>query len=62
MLSRIADEIALRILLRRGRSVDTLLYLIKRICMVILDRTQSERSQILANSIMDELAILEAVS
>ena len=58
MLSRLADRIALRILLRRSRSVDEMLYLIKRICMVILDRTQSERSMIVANNIMDELSIL----
>lgn len=58
MFMRFADWLALRIIMRRGRSVDHLIYIIKRICMGILSRTESERSKILANSIMDELSIL----
>ena len=58
MLMRFADWLALRIIMRRGRSFDELLYIIKRICMYMLTRTESERAKALANGIMEELDLL----
>ena len=58
MLMRFADWLALRIIMRRGRSFDELLYIIKRICMYMLTRTESERAKALVNGIMEELDLL----
>ena len=44
--------------MRRGRSFDELLYIIKRICMYMLTRTESERAKALANGIMEEFDLL----
>ena len=51
-------RLALWYLLRKTRRVDQLLYLIKRICMVILTRTEQQRSVYLANKIMDDVSML----
>lgn len=57
VLMRFLDWLALRIIKRRGRSIDDLLYDINSLCFAILARTASQRQQHLANKIMEDVAI-----